>query len=123
MDQLGVTLATITGLRVFDFPPDTVSAPAAVVGWPSEITYDSTMQRGADEAVFEVHVLVGRVSDRSARDALAAYLDGSGSKSVKVAIEAGTVGDSARVRSAAVSVMTVSGMEFLAATFDVHVIS
>lgn len=123
MGQIGTRLRTISGLRVFDFPPDSLQPPAAVVAWPNVLTYDSTMARGADEATFEVHVLVGKAVDRSAQQQLSLYLDGSGSKSIKTAIEAGTVGDSVRVSSGAVSVMTVAGTDYLAATFDVDVIA
>lgn len=121
MDQLGVRLATITGLRVFDFPPDSISPPAGVVSWPTDGQYDSTFKRGADEATFQIHILIGLVSDRSARDQLAAYI--SGDKSVKDAVEGGTVGMSARVESWDVSVMTLGGTAYLAATFDVNVIA
>jgi hypothetical protein len=122
MDQIGDRLRTISGLRVFDFPPDSIQPPAAVVSWPT-ISYDSVMARGADDATFPVHVLVGRVVDRSAQQQLALYLDGTGSKSIKTVIEAGTVGDSVRVSSGSVSVMTVGGVEYLTATFQVDVIS
>ena len=121
MDEIGVRLATITGLRVFDFPPSSLVPPAAVVGWPTSIEFDSTADRGSDEATFEVHVLVGMGNDRNARDKLAAYMAGSGSGSIKAAIEGGAVGDSCRVTGATVSVMTVGSQGFLAATFAVHV--
>lgn len=122
MGQIGDRLQTISGLRVFDFPPDSLQPPAAVVAWPT-VRYDSVMARGADDATFEVHVLVGKASDRSAQQQLSLYVDGAGSKSIKTAIEGGTVGDSCRVSGATVSVMTVGGNEYLAATFSVDVIS
>lgn len=127
MDGIGVRLATITGLRVFDYTPDDASPPAAVIQLPS-VTYDSTMARGADEATFPVHVLVGKASDRASRHALAPYLAGTGAASVKQVIEAdrtlaGAV-SSTRVERASVSVIPLpSGIDLLAATFDVHVIA
>lgn len=125
MDGLGVRLATITGLRVFDFIPDSASPPAAMVALP-EIFYDLTMARNADRATFPVHVVVGKASDRNARDRLAAYVAGTGASSVKAAIEAaptlGGVADSLRVTEARVSIMTFGAQEFLAATFDVDVV-
>lgn len=126
MDGLGVRLATITGLRVFDFVPDSVSPPAAVVSLPEFIEYDTVMARGADRATYEVVVLVGKASDRNARDRLAAYLAGTGASSVKTAIEAedtlGGVADSSRVTEARVSVITIAAQDFLAATFLVDVV-
>lgn len=127
MDGLGVRLATISGLRVFDFAADSFSPPAALVGLPDTVEYDLTMVRGADRAAFQVYVLVGKVSDRSARDQLAAYMAGTGSSSVKAAIEAGeTLGGAAhttRVTGASVATVTSAGVEFLAAIFDVDVVA
>ena len=126
MDGLGVRLATISGLRVFDFPPDSASPPFAVVAMPEEITYDSTMKRGGDEMVVAVHVVVGKVSDRSARDQLGVYMAGTGATSVKTVIEAdrtlGGAADSCRVTSAVFSTFDMAAQPFLAGTLNVHVI-
>lgn len=127
MDGLGVRLATISGLRVFDFVPDSFSPPAAIISLPGTVEYDLTMARGADRGSFQVYLLVGKVSDRSARDQLAAYLAGTGSLSVKAAVEAGkTLGGAAqstRVTSASVQVVSSAGTDFLAAVFDVDVVA
>jgi hypothetical protein len=125
MDGLGVRLATITGLRVTDFNADSVSVPAAVCSLPDVVTYDSTFARGCDEATFPVHVLVGKVSDRAARDALVLYMNGTGGSSVKTAIEAdislGGAAQTTRVTEVKPSTMTVGGVEYMAATFSVEV--
>lgn len=123
MNELGVALATITGLRVYDFPAASIAVPAGVVAWPSSLQWDSVYGRGADRATFEVIVLIGAQNDRNARDQLSDYLSGSGSKSVKAAIEAAAVGDSVRVTQARVEVRTVGAQDYLAATFDVDVIA
>lgn len=126
MDGLGFRLKLIPGLRVFDFVPDGFSPPAAVVALPETIEYDTSFARGADRCTFPVHVLVGKAHDRSARDALAAYMRGDGASSVKAVLESdvslGGVAQSLRVTGASVSVMTVGAMDFLAATFDVDVV-
>ncbi|MGH7426554.1 MAG: hypothetical protein ACREJP_10380, partial [Candidatus Methylomirabilales bacterium] len=83
MDGLGIRLATITGLRVFDFAAEAVSPPAAIVGMPTEVDFDFTKGRGSDRVVIPITVLVGRVSDRAARDDLSAYVAGTGTKSIK----------------------------------------
>lgn len=123
LDAIGVRLATIPGLRVYDYPPDTIAVPAAVVGYPDTVTYDETMARGTDSTVLTVTVLVGRVSDRASRDALAAYLAGTGASSIKAAVDGplgGAVKD-ARVAAAAVLTITVAGVEYAAAAFSVEV--
>ncbi len=124
MDALGVRLATIAGLRVSDYPADSISPPAAVVAYP-ELEYDQTYQAGADRATFPVHVLVGKDSDRAARDELGTYAARAGASSIKATLEAdptlaGAV-DSLRVRRATFSTMAVGSVEYLAATFDVEV--
>ena len=123
MDAFGLRLGTIPGLRVYDYPPDSVAVPAAVVGYPDTVTYDETMARGTDSCTVTVTVLVGRISDRASRDALGAYLAGSGVRSVKAAVDgtlAGTVKD-ARVGSATVMSVTVGGVDYAAAAFSVEV--
>lgn len=123
MDELGAALDGIVGLRVFPYWADRVTPPAAVVGWPEPLTYDSTMARGSDRATVPVMVLVGKVDARSARDALSQYADGSGPFSVKAALDGGTYTacDSVRVASCEFTVITVAGVEYLAATFQVEI--
>lgn len=124
LDAIGVRLATIPGLRVYDYPPDSVAVPAAVVGFPDSVTYDETMARGTDSTVIPVTVLVQKVSDRASRDVLAAYLGGVGAASIKAAVDGnlGGVVKDARVASGeAVSPVIVNGVEYGAAQFLVEV--
>jgi hypothetical protein len=122
MDAIGARLLTIGGLRVYDYAADQIAAPGGVVGLP-EVAYDVTKARGTDFAVFTVHVLVSKVSDRASRDALSQYLAGTGAKSVKAAID-GTLGGAvhhARVASAAARTVPVAGVDYLAAVFQIEV--
>jgi hypothetical protein len=123
MDELGAALAAISDLRVTPYSAKKINPPAAVVAWP-EIDYDKAFARGADRQEFPLILLVGNVDARSSRDDLAEYLDGSGPRSVKTAVEAheATAYDSARVVRAEVSVMTVAAVEYLAATLYVDII-
>jgi hypothetical protein len=124
MDAIGAALGTIAGLRVADYPSDSANPPQAIVGLPAEpIEYDATMGRGADRVVLPVAVLVGKVSDRAARDALSAYLSGTGAQSVKGALDGtlGGVAQTVRVTSARVDVVTIQAVDYLGATFDVEV--
>lgn len=122
MDAIGARLLTISGLRVFDYTADSINPPAAVVTLPT-VQYDVTKSRGTDRAVFDVHVLVSKVSDRASRDKLATYIVGTGSSSVKAAID-GTLGgvvQYARVMGCSMSMMSVAGVDYLAATFQIEV--
>lgn len=129
MDGLGVRLATITGLRVYDYPADTVNPPAAVVGLPTEIPYDSSKARGFDRAVLPVFVIVGSAFSRAARDALGPYLAGSGHQSIKAAIEADrSLGGACSTLGVSIartdgSGITVNGVRYTGAIFDVEVTS
>lgn len=122
MDELATALGTLDGLRVFPYYADRVTPPAAVVGWP-ELDYDTTMARGADRLTLPIYVMVGKVDARSSRDALAGYLDGAAPGSVKAALDGGTYTacDSVRVLSATVQALTVAGVEYLAAEFQVDI--
>lgn len=123
MDDLAAALGRIPDLRVFPYWADAVTPPAAVVAWPDPLTYDSTMVRGADTAEIPIHVFVGKVDARTARDLLARYADGSGDYSVKQAIEGrkATAYDVARVNRAEFAVSTVGGTDLLAATFYIDI--
>lgn len=118
MDEIGIRLATISGLRVFDFPPKSAQPPFAFVDMPESITYDFTFQRGTDLTEFKVYVAVGDVVDRSVRDSLAAYAAGAGTKSIKAAIEASTV-YTLMVRSADFGHITLAGGSYAGVTFTV----
>lgn len=124
MDELAAELDTIAGLRVFAYPTDSVPAPAAVVGYPEKITFDQTMGRGVDKITFPIFVVVGRVTDRSARDLLSVYCDGTGAKSVKAVLNAGApwvAMASVRTGDIDFTTVTVAGIDYLTAVFTVDV--
>lgn len=123
MDELGAALDTIEDLRVFPYSAQRITVPAAIVTWPEEINYDQAMSRGGDRLTLPVFVLVGLIDARSSRDDLAAYLAGSGPRSVKAVIDGYRYIelDSARVTSAKVESVSVAGVEYLAGVFDVDI--
>lgn len=128
MDELGDRLGTINGLRVHRWPPDNISPPAAIVSYPDSYEFDATYSRGMDRVEVPVIVLVGKVSERAARTRLSRYIAGSGPASVKHVLErAGdpaqpyTAIDSLRVTRVDIDVVTIAGVDFLAATFTVDI--
>lgn len=123
MDQLGAALESIPSLRVFPYTADSITPPAALVGWPDSITYDETYGRGSDSMTLPVWVAVGRADARSSRDVLAAYLDGAGPSSVKAALDGGTYTacDSVRVASARIEPISIASTPYLAAVLDVEI--
>lgn len=124
MDAIGSRLATISGLRVADYPSDQANPPQAIVSLPTSIEYDAVMGRGADRAVIPVMVLVGRVSDRVARDLMCQYLSGTGSLSIKTALEPDLAGAAQTVRVTVAlppDIVTVGGVEYLGTSLEVEV--
>jgi len=126
MDAIGARLVGVTGLRVYDYAADGASPPAAIVSLPRTVEYDAVAGRGADRIVIPVTVLVGKVSDRAARDALSAYITGTGPSSIKTAIEGsdGNLGgacQTVRVTEATADVVTIQAVDYLGASFDVEV--
>ncbi len=124
MQAVADRLDTITGLRGFGFPPDSVTPPAAIVSYPDEYHFDDTYRRGMDRLTLPVVVVVGRVSDRASRDQLGVYCDGVGASSVKQVLESGTYTafDSLVVRNATFDVVSIAGVDYMAALFDLDVV-
>jgi hypothetical protein len=125
MDEVATQLATISGLRVEKQPPSgTVSPPAAVVSFPEDITFDATYGRGSDRMTLPVVVVVGRVVDRSAKAEMGAYANGSGTRSIKQVVEAGTYTafDTVRVTGVTFDVIDIAGIGYLGGTFSLDIV-
>lgn len=124
MDALASALDGLDGLtgRTYAYPAPGVVPPAAFVGWPDEIDYDAAMGRGAWSLTVPVLVAVGKSDLRSARDAITAYLAGSGPSSIREALDGPTVAyDSARVTRGHIEPISIAGIEYLAAILDVEI--
>lgn len=83
---IAANLSTLLGTQVSPRMLVKPTPPAAHV-FPAETEFDKTMGRGLDYQVLTVQVLVGTVSSEAAQDQLDAYLSGSGTQSVKTAVE------------------------------------
>lgn len=123
MQEVADQLDTITGLRVHAYPVATISAPAAVVAYPSDYEFDATYGRGMDTLTLNVIVWVGKPVERTTRDRISAYLDGSGTASVKEVLESHTYTslDVLRVASADLDVYTMNGADYLVAVFELAI--
>lgn len=85
-EGLATRLRTISGLRASATQPDNPNPPQAIVNLDS-ITFDSAFARGMDEYQFTILVLAGRVAERTSQNRLEAYLNPSGTSSIKTAIQ------------------------------------
>lgn len=122
MDAIGTALSTITGLRVFDFPPKSAQPPFAFVDMPELVEFDLSMARGNDRATFNVIVAVADVVDRAARDAISAYAAASGAASVKAVLDAAAIGVSRRVVSVEFRPVQLAAGTYAGAVFELDVV-
>lgn len=127
MDEIAARLDTIVSLtgRTYAWPPGTITPPAAFVAYPGPGTYDLSYQRGADQCDGSCLVLLGRPTERSTRDLLTGYADGSGTESVKAVVDGdGTYAscDSVTVTGWDVDVVSVGGTDYLAVVFTLDII-
>ena len=125
---LKTRLETVSGLTVYDYVPDFIDPPTALIAPFNTLNFDSRMQRGSDTYEIPVIVYVSKVDAETGQDSIDSYLAASGSNSIKAAIEGDTT-----LGGAAMSVRVVSateygeyevtqGTSFLGVTFNVEVI-
>jgi hypothetical protein len=116
-------LATISGLRFAATVPDNPVPPVGIV-LPDGITYDNTFQRGMHTYSFTVMVIVGRADERSAQNKLDTFVSGTGTNSIKLAIEGdktlgGKVFDTRVTELRNYGQITISEVVYLVAEFAV----
>jgi hypothetical protein len=124
MTEAAGVLATITGLRVTDYPPETLSAPGGFVSYPRSIDMDETYGRGEDQFTDLPFVLVaGKATARAARDTVSAWTAGEGPESVKARMEAHAWQscDDLTVHTVEFDIERIGGVSYLAALFKATV--
>ena len=122
-------LSTISGMRVFDYVPDSTNIPTnnafAIVGQLS-MNYDYTLNRGFDSATCQIIVVVGRMSEKDGQSRLDGLLESSGTTSIKTAIEADKTLSGAvqtlRVVSASPGTITSANIDYLSYQYSVELI-
>ena len=121
---LANNLKKITGLRVVETLPDVVNPPMAMIGL-NKVVYNQQNQRSMAEYTFKITVVLGRVSERTAQQALD-VLVAPGAGSIKAAVESDrTLGGFAYEvfipELTAYGAITVNGIDYLSAEFSVQV--
>lgn len=123
-EALKTNLQNINNLRIYDTIPDIVTPPCAVVG-QLDFTFDIDNMRGLDQASVDVYVIVQRISERTGQDKLDNFLAGSGTGSIKTAIEIdrslGGLVDTLRVISAESGTYTSGDQSFLSYRYNVTI--
>lgn len=129
MDQVADALRTVTGFKfVHAFPPPSVVPPVGIVSYPEKIEYDQTHGRGMDRIRnLPVVVVVGKATDRAARDRVAAWSTPVGEGSIKQGLESAFERGALpaiqylSVLSCDFDVVTIAGVDYLAAMFAVDI--
>lgn len=82
-----VVASAIPGVVAYDYTAESIVEPAFMV---TDVTveFDQTFGRGLDAVTLKAIILIGRSEDREGQKKLRAFLSGSGSASLKAAIEA-----------------------------------
>jgi hypothetical protein len=118
-------LATISGLRTFNYQPSSLNPP---VGFPliNRIQYHGAMGGGLVIYDCTVYVIVGRYTDDRAFDDADDYLAYSGAKSVRAALEGdqtlGGIAQSLTVENgASISSVNAVDQDFLQVSLQVTV--
>lgn len=122
---LAARLATISGLRAFDYQPDSAYPPYAFPG-VTNIEYHKAMAGGSQTYTYTIMVVTGRVDDKTSQDELDRYASFDGAQSVRAAIEAdrtlGGVVDTLILSSSAnVSSMAIGDNNYITLDFTVTV--
>lgn len=115
-------------VRTHEWDAKVVTFPAALIPPPEEAVFDMTYAHGMDTAILVFHVVVTLkdVSPRTAHKQVQAYANGSGSKSVRQALNAGPGNsyhscDDVTVVSARIEPLRVGEIDCLGALFEVHI--
>ncbi len=122
---LKTTLAGISSLNVYDYVPDSIVEPAAViVPGPVERL---TIKKGYDRREWRVLIIVSRTADHDAQHALMDFLASSGTPSIRARIDAApTLGIAGDVNATWVSddgfgVIDVGGVFYYGSTITVSI--
>jgi len=124
--EIASKVDAIAGLTAFAYPVDKLPLPGAVVAMPDDVMYDQTYDRGSDAMTFPLFVFVQRTNEKAAAEALGAFLSGSGTKSIKAAVDNTTTNtytscDTVTVTRAVTGAYTYNGVDVYGAELTVEV--
>ena len=122
---LKAAVGTITTIRVYDYQPDQINPPLAIIGL-NQVAYHRAFGGGDAVHQYLVTVVVNRPSERTGQAALDGFSSYDGATSIRAAIEAdptlGGVVDAVIVeRAENVQYMTLGDTTYLTVDFVVTV--
>jgi hypothetical protein len=114
-------LADLIDMRnVYPFPAASITPPCALIGYPENVEFDLTFQRGGDTFLFPVWLIVGTSGTIDTRDTLSGYL--SGVTSLKEALDGSHDFGSVRCTDAQISEVTVAGTTYTGIKISTEVV-
>ena len=118
-------LATIIGLRTYEYLADSFQPPAAMVNIDN-VDYHQAFRGGDSVYTFTITLFVARAEERTAQRKLEDFLSYSGDRSVRQAIEADmTLGDRVQTcvveRGGNIQPITIQETTYLSVDFTVTV--
>lgn len=125
MDDVAVRLRSIPVFReVAAYPKGSVTPPAAIVAYPDDYNPNLTYNRGAARISLPVWVVVGKISERTARDLLSQFVDGDGAASIVAVLQARgyTAFSSLTVTNVDFDTFTDGSTDYIAAVFDCDIL-
>jgi len=125
MKEAAAVLAGITGLRVFDYPVESLTPPAGYVSYPRSVDYQQAYQQGETGYTdLPMVLVVGKATSRAARDTVAGWTADAGPQSVIAHMEAHTwtTCDDLTVTSAEFDVEKIGAVPYLTAMFKATVV-
>lgn len=122
---MATALRTISGLRASEYLTEQVKTPHAMIDF--EVEPDLTFGRGADVYRFQVTVFSDRAAERASQVFLDTLRDPQATDGIKYVLEhdatlAAQVDYCRVTRIGKTEIIPVSGVEYLAVTFDAEVV-
>lgn len=122
---LATALSAVSGLRTYSYQPEQLNPPIA---YPTltGVTYHKAFQGGDVVTNWNIGVVVGRWTDRTAHSLLDSMLSYSGAQSIRAAIEAdktlgGVVSTLILSSGAQINPLSVADAEFLEIQFTCEI--
>ncbi len=121
MDEIAAAAGRVKGIkRSYAYPPEKVEPPAALLAWPTLVTYDQTYAGGMDQYEIPLYVVIGRAATiRTKRDQIADWLEAD----VKNEVESATYTGSpvVKVVTAETDSVELAGISYLATLYTIEV--
>ncbi len=124
MTELADKLKLLTTLNVLDYPADTITPPGGFIGYPESVDYDQTYDNGLMQFTqMPVFLVTNRIDSKSARNTVSNWCDPSHEDSVKRFLDSSTYSscDDVQVDKAFFDTMSIGGVEYLVAIFELTV--